>query len=389
MSQTTVRLFIMCVAANCIANITWWLQPYLMTFLIEGRALHEGSAGLLISLEIGSIAVGSAALTALGANATLLKRAAIFGSLLAVAAGFATLISTSFLTLAISRIGVGLSTGAIIMVANTLTARFSNPDRAFANMTFINIVFGTLLSNALPWFNNLVGSHSPYVAAAVTLAILAVIVMQMPRPAELSTGNDGHELSSGLPKSVKVRITALALAIFLIAMCSGVIWPYYAIVGAAAGLSEIEVINAISLSIFTALIGCGLAAVVGKFMSRNVAITIGTLILAVAILVITSSPSATAFKFAACFQVAAIFYIAPLLFGAAAELDKSGKGSSILGSAFYFAGGVSPMVGGYLSATIGLSTVGGLIVGICVVVLILVIGFGSARETFLIKQTEA
>lgn len=373
MNQTSIRLFIMCAAANCIANITWYLQPFLMQYLANEHSLPESRAGLLISLEIGAIAVGFAILTPYSSRSGFIKRAATIGAIAAVLAGFATLFSTSFFALAASRVVLGLSTGALIMSANSITARLPNAYRAFAVITFINIVFGTLLSTSLPWLSKLTETTSPYEASLAALLVLSIAIFLMPSIRHQPQSFHHTENDSVGQTNEREAIICLVLSLFLIALSSSISWPYYAIVGTNAGMKPDEVINAISLSIFTALLGTTLATFIGKIAYRNAAIAFGLACMSIAIWLLTNSPSATVFKFATCMQVAAIFSITPLLFRAAAELDSSGKGSSTLGSAFFLAGGLSPMLGGYLSATVGLQTVGEIIISFCVCVLVLVL----------------
>lgn len=166
---------------------------------------------------------------------------------------------------------------------------------------------------------------------------------------------------AGLPDD---RMAVLRLAVaaagatLLIGLASGTIWAFYAIIGEKAGLSVTQVDSAISTAVFAALGGAGLSALIDGRFGRLLPCFAALLTMAAAVFALSAGPGPMTFRVATCVNIASIYFLMPYLFGAAAAQDATGRGPAYAGSAFYFTGVISPALGGFLAATVGMEVVG-------------------------------
>lgn len=352
--------------ATCVSNATWWMQPVLMHDLVTGRGLGEGSAGLVLSVEMASMALGSAAIARVAVGRSLLAisligiAAAVIGSVLSFHVG-------SYSGLLLARTLAGLGAGAGLMVANTLATFFADPDKAFARLGVINLLFGTALLAALPLLRGSGVYTGPYLAVLVAIAIMVVPAAFLRAETLVPMPVTAAGEPTVLARQQKVNILLLTIATLMIGVASGTIWAFYAMIGEKAGMSVTQVDGAISTAVMTALGGAGLAAVIGGRFGRLLPCCAALLTMAGAIMVLSTGPTATMFRIATCVNISSIYFLMPYLFGAAAAQDETGRGATYAGSAFFFTGAISPALGGMLAATVGMNVVGA---GVVVVALV-------------------
>jgi predicted MFS family arabinose efflux permease len=162
----------------------------------------------------------------------------------------------------------------------------------------------------------------------------------------------------------------VAAATFSVGLCSGVMWAYYAVIGEQAGLDDAGIESAISAAIFAAGVATVLASVIGGRFGRAAPISVGLALMAGAVLVLSHHPGAAAFRIATCFNMAMIYFLLPYFLGAGSAED-AGKGAAYVGSAFFASGAASPVVGGLLVESAGISVVGTGVAAVAVLVALL------------------
>lgn len=347
--------FVAAAAASCIANATWWLQPVLMHDLVTGRAFGEAEAGLVISIEMAAMAGVSAIMARLTIGQSL-RALAVIGIGLAILASVLSLLPLPYPGLLAVRAVAGAGMGASLLLSNLVGALFADPDKAFARMGVINLLFGTIMLGALPYV-----SVEAVASAAYLMLLLALIVLLAPTfllPGEIviparRTPDD----AMGSRQTLSLRITLLILVTFAIGITTGMVWAFVGLIGDAAGLSSTAIEHAISIAILTAILGVALASVIGSRFGRVWPIGIALTLITIAIFVMCNRPDALTFRIALCAEVAAIYFLVPYLFGAAAAQDETGRGVAFVGSAYFATGAISPALGGAVAASIGLEAV--------------------------------
>jgi MFS family permease len=318
----------------------------------------EARAGLIVSLEMGAIALGSA-FAAKFVPPRGLAAAAVAGAVVAAAASLFSLGAASFMLLMLLRAFVGLGAGANLAMANSVAATAPDPDRTFGHIGVINILFGAILVAAVPFVHRLSVAPVPFFTLFLFLVLLlpTVAAFSLRPTAARDAALGAHQ--AGSPRSGAAReILLLTSATVAIGLASGIMWAFYGLIGAAAGLSIHAVETAISVAILTAAGGAALAVLIGRRFGRMLPMSAGLMVMAASIAALSFEPDAPMFRIATCANVASLYFLMPYLYGAAAARDPSGKGAAYVGSAFFFTGAISPAIGGLLAQTIGMTVVG-------------------------------
>ena len=361
--SVALRCFVAASAGNCVATATTWMQPMLIRYLVLSKGLNEAVAGLLLTVEMGAIAVSSMA-QARWIPRQHSQKAALLGTTFAIAASFATLHVNSYPALFILRALVGLGCGVTVMVNNIVAANSPDPEKLYGRMGCVNLLFGSLIVWAFDGLTKLDATATPFTILALGLLVLLPFVALLPKFSEFDhaagLGTAGHRAAGH--SSIGKFTILLAVVNFAIVVCSGMAWSLYGLIGERAHLSTEFVDAAITASIITGFVGMGLPAILGSSIGRIGPFTISLFLMAGAILVLTSSPSPMAFRVAVCINVAAIYFILPYISGAAIAVDGSGRSAAYLASVFFVGTAVSPFIGGSLLSGLGLGFIGKLVV---------------------------
>ena len=351
-------------ASYCVANATWWTQPILIDELVRVRNLSAANAGLVVSAEMTAMAVTSWLLARILRSAGLLALGAV-GIATAICFSLLSVVTSSYAGLVSERLVVGIGEGFSFLVANTAVVFFVDRDRTFANMGVVNVLFGVALVGLLPLLPDTGAAPTGFVALAIALCLLAPGVFAMPRSMRLTATAPALQSvpeQKATGGEARLRIALLCVATFVIGLASGIMWSFYGLIGEHAGLSETAVNGAIATSIFTAIVGSSLAAMLGKTFGRLIPVTLALAFMTAAIVSLSLQPGPWSFRVSTCVNVATLYFIMPYLFAAGSVQDASGRGATYVGSAFLMTGAISPYVGGVLVDTVGTAFVGGLVV---------------------------
>jgi len=363
---TAVRCFVGATAAASFSMTTQWMQPVLLRYFVVARGIGEAAAGLLLTVELIAIALVSGVIAHYFVRKHV-RTMALTGAAVSVVASLATLFVSGYWMLITLRVIVGLGAGATSIISNVVAANFRDPDKTYAQMTFGNLAFGSLIVAAYAPLKELVPAASPYAVLFIAAAVLAVLTAVVPRlpefdrfDAEPSPQGAAHALR-GTPR---VRTVLLSTVGVIILVSSGIAWSLYGLIGRESGLSDAAVDSAIALSIFSSAVGLILPALVGTTLTRVVPFCAGVVLMAASIATLMSHPAATAFRVAVCVNVASLYFVTPYLLGAAAAVDGGGRAAAYIGSTIFFGNAVSPLLAGLLIGRFNTDTIGWLVVGL-------------------------
>jgi predicted MFS family arabinose efflux permease len=349
------RLGLAAAGGTCIANAGWWMQPLLMHDMSQVRGLGDFAAGMVLTVEMACMAIASvvSARVFVGRSLQLLTLA---GLVLAIGGNALSLLHLPYGALLLARGLAGTGAGLGLLLMNSTAALFSDPDRAFARLSVVSIVFGMVITGAMPVAEHLPGFASPFAMVLLSLLVTVPAVAVLPRG--ITVRHSEPHPQQELARGSGLRIATLAIITFLIGCVSGTMWVFYALIGQQAGLDMPGIDGAISMAVFAALIAAGVASLIGGRLGRVLPAVIGLAALAMAVAVLSNHPDAAAFRLATMGNIGALYFLTPYLFGAAAAQDPSGRGAVYVGSAFYLTGAVGPAFGGLISTTIGMGVVG-------------------------------
>jgi len=344
------RLLIGAAAATCIANISWWMQPQIVNDVLTNLHTSESAAGFVVTAEFAVMAFTSFAIARLG-RGTSYFAISVLGAVFALAGATLTLASGGYPLLIGARALTGLGEGAALMVSTAAVAHLSNPDRAYAQLNIVNICLGAAMSLALPALSEHYGAAAlSFKVLFGVMLVLVAISLVTPRaeryapPAPVAAGG-----------GVSMRVIAVALAVFLVAVASSAMWSFYVVLGLRTGMSAEAVDQSIAYAVLSALPAGILATFVGTRFGRFNAAAVAVAVIVVAIFLITYTKDATSFRIGTCVNVAGIYFLIPYFFGFAAAEDASGRAAAIAGGAFLLTGAAGPYLGGSLMEYLGVS----------------------------------
>lgn len=301
------------------------IGPVLVAGMLEQLALTPRQAGVVVGAEMAGI--GLATLFAVFVAHRLNRRWMLLSGLvlLAIAHFGSSLVAkqaiggAAFAALAAIWLVGGLGSGTATATMKAAIAGSHTPDRAFACYSILLLVFGAA---ALPLATRL-RLESGIASVYGAMALLTVIVMPLarwwpPRPAAQTP----PRLLAPATRWGTIGAIASLGAYFL---AYSAVWPYIERIGVASGLGSGAAGNAVGFAL-----ACGALGAVAAMLSaarpaqRTALLTLG-LAVGIASMAALTAGHETWFRYAAAAFAASAFFVLPLLLGALAARDSSGR----------------------------------------------------------------
>jgi DHA1 family inner membrane transport protein len=348
----SLRLLLAAAAATCIANISGWMQPEMISYLMSAVSQSESRAALVVTAEVAALSLSSFVLAKIGRDATYLFIGSL-GTCIALAGAFGTLYSPTYSVLVLARVITGVGEGAMLMVSTAAVAHLPNPDIGYAKLNIVNVTFGTVVTFLLPTLSTAFGPEALVYRVLVALILgLSALFLFIPR-------NERYEppMAAAGGGTNSVRIISLATAVFLVVSGGNALWSFYFVLGSRAGLQSDAVNQTIAFSVLSAVPASLLATFMRKRFGRIAPASMALLAMAVAVFALTYSSTHLAYQVGTCVNVGAVYFLYPYFFGFAATEDASGRGAVIVGGAFLLTGAAGPYLGGSLLQSVGVHSI--------------------------------
>ena len=334
---------IIAVAAGMYISITSSnFSPLLIGILADSGIVAEITGAYILALEICAIPVATFMVLPFIRHVNR-QRLAIAG---VVFATIAQLVSPLFLEnydLFITRFCVGLGLGCVYAAVNSVGATSKNPDKVFGYSTAITFL---LYAITQPLMSMTIGSFG-FSGACFFLTIAGLISLPLIR---------NFPRAPGIVRQQKVEVhwgycIALLITVILFNLSAGTTWAFVERVGVSRFGLDIELIGLI--------LGTGTAAgVVGAYsaswaytrLGRINSILCGLVLFGATSYGITNSTTIPAYTGSIILYWFIYLFLYPLLFSAAAELDRSGRLATINGGLLWLAVGIGPAVGGLIAS---------------------------------------
>ena len=351
------RVLVGSAAAYCIANIAWWLQPSLIHEVMARYDVGEAAGGLVASVEMTTIALSAALFGKLLDKLSLLRIATI-GAVVTLSGAAWSMTIQDYDLLLISRPITGFGEGAMLAAASASLANFREPDRAYGIINIAAILFCSAAVFSLPltagYFN------LEYIVFPTIFACIAVLSLLIPLLSGTADQGRVRSTPAALPAHgiFSLKLVTLVIAVFIVSLGAGAMWSFYYLLGDMAGLGEGEIHNAVGMAALVSVFGALSATVVGARFGRLLPLTLGILILIVAINAMSHWHHPLAFRLGAAFNVVGMYFLVPYFLGYAADQDPSGRDAAITAGAFLLTGAVGPYLGGYIIENFGAGSMG-------------------------------
>ena len=343
-----LRLLIAVICAYCIAFMGWSSQPEIINSLIKGLALSATSVGVLASLEVVAVALTSFALAPRIASLPL-RTLCIVGAVLTIAGNAATVGLTTLTSVAVARLTAGIGEGCVLAVANAVIAGFRNPDRGYAQVNGVNIVFAMCFLALLSIISRAYGHVGVFAAIALACVMFLPALVRIPVAAK-TIASSGALTSPGA--------YALLLAMLIWGSGDGATWAFLLQLAVRTDLSAELVSLSVASWAVGGFAGAGAAAWLSQRVPRMRALSVALILNVVIAMLLSHSSNGTLYMIAAFAQILCVYFIMPYMLGIAAQLDPQGSCATAVGGMFMLTGATGPLLGGVVIEWAGFEALG-------------------------------
>jgi hypothetical protein len=240
----------------------------------------------------------------------------------------------------------GAAFGVLLNVTNRLVASSSAPQRGYAVVQLVEVLFCIAFFLGVPPIVERFGSLSVFAALAVLCAAVFLLLAGVPVSApgnpevDAPVSAEGRVIKlkpgDGAAPNTGAAVLSLGATVLLFAGQSSVNASLVSI-GAAVGLNVLWVGRVISLGLLASLCGAIFARGLGERAGLLRPLLAGAGVLGGAMLVVTLGRGAAAFIGGAIVLFMGIVFVVPYIYALLAGLDKAGRWASI-GPAFVLTG---------------------------------------------------
>ena len=268
------------------------------------------------------------------------------GLTLLLISDFACTLSGDFTTLLALRFVSGFAGGVCVSFAAYGLGLTANTDRNFGLFMTVQVGFAIIASFTFPSVLDMTGVSGIFLTLCLLELVALVLASRfMPRArwesASREHGNDRfHWAMCGL--------VMVGLVFFFTAI--GVFWTYIAPIGLDAGLSKQQTGNAVSISLFGALLGAYAAVAIHAKFGRVLPLTTSVALQLLALLLLYQDPDYVMFCAAAALFGFGWYMYVPYQFALLAAFDRDGRPMLLLNAVAGLGSGLGPAVAASLLA---------------------------------------
>ena len=311
--------FILAVAVgNAVAHLCTSAMPLQVGALIEGFGLSATAAGLVSFFQVGALAFGMIVVAPV-CHRYPPAGVCFAGLALAATASVALFLAPPFLPL-LCLLGASSGFGYCLMLTATVAAPagWPQPDRVYAASSSGGLLILVVLLTLLPLATARVGPRGVFLGIALLFALCTPLLwgFRYARREEQVATRESAAVAGGAP---------LIAMWALVSLGAGAMWTFAERIGHALALPGPVIGTVLSVGVFLSLIGSGLAAVVGGWLDRRVAIAIGLFGTGASCLLLALATGLWTYAAAvALYWIFTIFFYV-LMLGTAAAIDPSGR----------------------------------------------------------------
>jgi|TARA_B110000261_G_scaffold150281_1_gene177644 predicted MFS family arabinose efflux permease len=315
--------FVAGAAAMTIASLGSWTMPLIMGGLIDVLGFSEIDAGLLVSIEMLSMAVGSL-ITAVSLASIAIRHLAIVGLFLAVAGHAASGETLVHEIMLLVRALAGFGEGILSAVGAALLARLLDPDRAYALAFIITGLVASLMLAFVPSGIREFGSRGLFTSLAVVSIILAPALYFIPKqsdePASLVKTSKKTVNSVNNFTGILFIFGLLSISIMEFSM-----WANIERLAKNIGITDDSVGYILSLGTLLGLLGSALAVFLSTKFGRITPIIIAIMLQVIFSYFCIFPASPDVYKYSQAGWSLCLYFAYPYLLGMAASLDSLGR----------------------------------------------------------------
>lgn len=317
--------------------------PSLVLGFVTDLGFSELQIGRISTFQLIGLGLGSVA------SVLLLKyldwrNLSRFGLALLLVSDFACTLTGEFTPLLVLRFISGFAGGVCVSFAAYGLGLTANTDRNFGWFMTVQVGFAIIASFSFPSVLDLAGLDGIfYVLCLLELASIALVSGFMPAVRQESAS---REQGNDRIRWTLCALVMVGLLFFFTAL--GMFWTYIAPIGLDAGLSKQQTGNAVSISLFGALLGAYAAAALNIRIGRLLPLTLSLALQLVALLLLYQGLDYLMFCLAAALFGFGWYMYVPYQFALLAGFDQDGRPMLLLNAVAGLGSGLGPAIAAYL-----------------------------------------
>lgn len=347
--DTKIRTVTICLA-YALAAITFNIAPFMIGAFMDGMALSEASAGVLVTAEMLAMA-STGFLLGPWLSSFPRKKILLAGLTILLGANFISLSTGNFTHLVFLRLVSGCGAGLFFVYANTSIARSSNPVRWYGISTVVTAIVSTALILVLPFIVSSLAENGIFTTLIVFGVVLIPLVLS-----EDNTVMSGAPVSSQTSDIKSIAFTTIALLIIGLICIQTTQTAFYVFaerMATDAGIRPEIIGLTLAVAYVLAVTSSSLAAWIGTRWGRLVPLIIGISAHCIGGVTASLTQVPELLLFGIALETCGFFFAVPYQLGLAAELDKTGRLASVGAGIFFFSLAIGPFLGGAIIESYG------------------------------------
>lgn len=342
-----------------IGLISYWTLPILAGSLLSGLALTTTQVGLLGTVEFAGLFVASLVLAPF-VDRGVRKPLALLSAGLIIGMNLLCASRTMSLEMLMAvRFVAGLGAGVALAIGNATIANATNAERFSGHLTIVLVAFMVVVMPILSRVSEAYGYQGVFFGLAVIVLVGAFSIVFLPNePAAQLTSHDAGNSGTGIGLASVTGLSVLVVAA-LFGARDTLPWLVAEQLGADAGMSVSELGDLFSLMYAVSILGPAVLLVLARKISGGALLAWSMGLTGLFAWMFTVSDG-NRLQFASGIVIwATVYFMAfALLNAVAAELDRTGRLVSAVGSGFIAGVTIAPFVGGYIVDSGGYASLG-------------------------------
>jgi predicted MFS family arabinose efflux permease len=301
-----------------VGEVFIYLVPVLLGSVVESFALAEGTAGLIVALEIAASSLAAVACAAFVRRLPI-RRAGMLCIALVVAGDLASAFVDELSWFIVLRVVAAFGAGALFAVANALAATTRAPEKTFSLLGMTVILAATFGFMLLTFAIERFGPQAAFAALALLSLLGAPFLAWLPTSAPI----DARQASVRFPLTASSM--SICMAIFLLFVGQNAVWVFVERIGSASGLPLADISAVMILNGFLSLLGPLAAHRLGNRFGRRWPIAAGMSVQVVTMIALVYSYDLTSFGASLILLSWSYVFAIPFFRAVMSSLDRTGR----------------------------------------------------------------
>jgi predicted MFS family arabinose efflux permease len=362
-------------AADGLGNVILLAMPFMIGAFVVQLGFSLSEAGMVLSVEMGMIAVVSMAIAPLMSKLSR-SQVAITGAIIAVIANILCIYTTEYESILWFRAISGLGYGLAMAAGNAAVASADNPAQTFERKMILFGLYQVVLMLSIPFILNIAGLEGFFAILALMAFLLIFLVMKLPSYATRSV--DDREPNERQLSDNNSTVSILAAALIILAMSiyslrEAFAWAFLERIGDSLSVSAQLVGVYMAVASVVGLVGPAIATRLRKYAGATRSAVLGMVLSGLVTYGIVVTDTQNIYYAMIIVWPLIYYFTIPLIMGIATALDSKGRVAAATAGALILAYSLGPVVAGFIYEKGGQDVIGNVTLAAMIVSVLLLL----------------